>query len=391
MVKPLDGIKVLELTGVVAGPTAGWILGALGANVIKVESPTSIERGMLLGAPSYFVSLNRDKRSVAVDLKTFEGKGIFYKIVQQSDVLVENLGPGTMDRLGFSYEKLKEVNPGLVYASIKGYGPGPSQNKLGYDMATQAETGLLYMTGSEDRPMRIGTSAVDICSAIFLCLGIALALKDREVSKEGKYIECNLFETASFLLNYVFGQTQVLGKSPPPLNTPGLWYGVYDSFTSADNKKIFLGVTGDAQWGRFCQEFGLTELLGERFSTNKKRMKERPYVIPLITKLISNFPRDELMKRLERCNVVCSCVNTPLEALEHPQLKAPNKMCKVSYTGLDKPLELPTIPLSMENFFPSATATAPRLGENSAEILHELGYTEDEAKQLMQKGVVKGI
>lgn len=391
MVGPLDGIKVLELTSVIAGPTAGWLLGALGAEVIKVEAPISITREMHDGAPAHFVSLNRNKRSIAVDLKTVEGKEIFYKMVQQSDVLVENLGPGVMDRLGFSYEKLKELNPRFVYSSIKGYGAGPCQNKLGYDMAMQAEMGLMYMTGSEDRPMRIGTSAVDMSSAIFLCLGIVLALKDREVSNEGNYIECDLFETASFLMNYVFSQTQVLGKSPPPLNTPGLWWPIYDVFTSADNKRIVVGVTSDAQWSRFCQEFDLKELLGDRFATHAKRMKERPYIIPLTAKIISKFSRDELVKKLERCDVVCACVNTPLEALAHPQLKAPNKMCKVSYTGLDKPIKLPAIPLSMEGFFPPTTATAPELGANTDEILCGLGYSEDEVEQLMQKGVVKGV
>jgi len=389
MVKPLDGIKVLEVTGVVAGPTAGWILGALGAALVKVESKDSRERAHRAGAPAYFVCQNRRRRSIAIDLKSHQGKQIFRRLAQQSDVLIENRGPGAMKRLGFSYDELKEVNARLICASIKGYGPGPDESKLGYDMAIQAETGLLYMTGSEDRPMRIGTSAIDMNAAVFLCLGIVLALRERDVTHKGKYVESSLFETGCFLMNYNLSETQVLGKSPSPANAVGLWWPIYDMFTTKDGKRIFVGVTTSAQWKRFCEEFDLEELLGERFSTHDKRMKERPYIIPLVTKLVSSFPREELLEKLEKAQVVCSRVNTPLEALEHPQLKAANKMCQISYPQLAKPIMAPAIPLSMEDFTESTTATAPELGEHTEEILLELGYTQNEIDQMVLEGVVQ--
>ena len=389
MTRPLDGVKVTEVSGVVAGPTSGCILSDLGADVVKVEIPTSTERAMFVGAPGMFVALNRNKRSLAVDLKSSEGKEIFYKMIQRSDVLIENLGPGAMDRLGFSYSKLKEVNPMLVYASIKGYGEGPDRNKLAYDISIQGETGLTYMTGTEDEPRRLGTSAIDINAAVLLCLGIVLALNERQLTKKGKYVECDLFETGCFLMGYIFAAAQVLGKPPPPLNTPGIYFPVYDLFTSADNKKVFLGITSDAQWRRFCEDFGLKELLSERFSTNEKRMKERPYILPVLAKLISNFSRDELVERAGKCNVVVSIVNNPIETLEQPQMKAPNKMGETTYVGLKKAIKTPILPLVMEDFAAPTTSITPGLGENTDEVLRELGYTEDEVKQLVQKGVVK--
>ena len=179
MTRPLDGIKVTEVSGVVAGPTAGYIMGDLGADVVKVEIPKSAERNFFVGAPGMFVALNRSKKSIAIDLKNPEGKEIFYKMVRESDVFIENLGPGAMDRLGFSYEELKRINPRLIYGSIKGYGAGPRSDKLAYDISIQNETGLTYMTGKEDEPMRLGTAAIDMCTAIFLCLGIVMALKER--------------------------------------------------------------------------------------------------------------------------------------------------------------------------------------------------------------------
>jgi len=192
-------------------------------------------------------------------------------------------------------------------------------------------------------------------------------------------------------MGYSFTIAQVLGKSPPPLNTPGIYFPVYELFTAADNKKIFVGITSDGQWDRFCEEFGLTELQGERFSSNAKRMQERPYIIPVVTKLISSFSRDELVERLEKCKVVVSPVNPPLEALEQPQMKAPNKLGEVRYVGLEKPLKTPIFPLVMEGFTAPKSFVTPGLGEHSKEVMGELGYTEDEVNQLIQKGVVKTL
>lgn len=388
--KALEGIKVLEVATVVAGPTAGLTLAALGAKVTKVENLITNEREIQEGAPGCFVNNNRGKRSIVINLKDPKGKEIFYKLISQSDVLIESMGRGTMDRLGFSYEKLREVNPRLIYSSIKGYGPGPYQNELGYDMLTQAATGLLYMTGSEEKPMRIGTSAVDMYCGSFLCLGIVLALKNRELTGEGEYVESDLFESALFLMNYIYGSTQILKKSPRPQNTPGLWYPIYDIFTTKDNKKLFLGVTTDSQWVRFCEEFDLKELLNEKYATHSQRMQERPSIIPLVTKLVSDYTREEFMGKAKRAKVILAPVNSPLEALDHPHLKeGPHKMCEVHYTSLATPIKAPMLPLIIDNYIPPTVVTAPELGEHTSEILKEVGFTQDEIKEFILKGIVK--
>jgi len=178
-------------------------------------------------------------------------------------------------------------------------------------------------------------------------------------------------------------------KSPSPLNTPGLWYPIYDIFDTKDKKKVFLGVTSDSQWVRFCAEFDLKELLSEKYSTHKKRMQERPNIIPLVTKLISNFSREELMEKIERIKVVFAPVNTPLEALEHPQLKGPNKMCEVHYAGLKGPIKAPMFPVLIGDYVPPTVVTAPELGENTHEILHGLGYTQDEIEEFIRKEIIK--
>ncbi len=383
MASPLDGIKVIDVTGVVAGPTCGWILADLGADVIKVEASDSTSRSSL----SMFVSLNRHKRSLAADLKDPRGKEILSKLIARSDVLIENLAPGAMDRLGFSYEAVKEMNPRMVYCSIKGYGAGPYESRMATDYAMQAETGILYMTGTADEPKRMGVAAIDMTAAVFSCLAIVLALGKRGHTGRGTFVESGLFETAAFLMSTSLCSAIMLGKSPPPFNTPGGFGPIGEVFTAADGKNIFLQVR-DAQWQRFCEEFGLEELLGERFSTDQKRKEERPYILPLITDIIAKLPREELLERFEKCKVNFASVNTPFEALGHPQLKVPNKTCTVSYAGLDKPMELGQLPVSFEEFTPPQTSTVPELGENTEEILGELGYKQDEIAAFAQQGIV---
>ncbi len=389
MASPLDGVKVVAITGVVAGPTLGWILADFGAEVTNIESSTAL-RLSGYGAPAQFVTLNRNKKGIGVDLKNPKGKEILTKLVAKSDVLIENLGPGAVDRLGFSYEAVKEMNPKMIYCSIKGFATGPYENRLGYDNALQAETGLLYMTGGADEPKRIGASAIDMTAAIFSALGIVLALRERDSTGKGKSIESGLFESAAYLMSFNLCGTAVRGASPPHMNTPGMFYGIYDCFTTADNKKVFVGVTTDKQWQRFCEEFKLEEFLtGEKFETESKRRTEgRPIFMPKVKEIFAKSTREELMERFEKCNVVFAPVNAPLDVLDHPQLKAPNKTCKVSYAGFDKPVDLVNLPVTLEGFTPPQTAKTVLFGENNEEVLLDLGYTKDEIASLAQEGVL---
>ena len=281
---PLAGIRVLEFTHMVAGPSAGLILADLGADVIKIE-PTphgDKTRGLTGAGIGFFAIMNRNKRSVMLDLKSAAGREEVYAVVRTADVVLENFRPGAMDKLGYGAEALRAVNPQLIYASVKGFLSGPYEQRVALDEVVQMMAGLAYMTGLPGRPLRAGSSVIDIMSGMFAVIAILAALRERERTGQGQHVASGLYETCALLMAQHMMQASMTGRPVPPMSVRQPAWGVYDVFECADGQ-LFLGVVTDTQWRSFCEGFGLSELGSDpRLTTNNDRRLHREWVIPAL-------------------------------------------------------------------------------------------------------------
>ena len=257
---PLQGIKVVEFTHMVMGPTAGVILGDLGADVIKVEPLKGDNTRRLKGSGAgYFPMYNRNKRSIALDLKHPKGRDVARQLIQSADIVLENFRTGTMAKLGLDYESLKADHPSLIYCSLKGFLSGPYENRVALDEVTQMMGGLAYMTGLPDRPLRAGSSVIDITGGMFGVIAILSALHRRRETGEGSHVTSALFETTAFLVGQHMAQQAVSGDAPPPMSVRQSAWAVYDIFELNSGERLFVGIVSDTLWQRFCEEFGLTD------------------------------------------------------------------------------------------------------------------------------------
>src|SRR6201996_8380202 len=254
---PLTGVRVLEFCHTIMGPTAGLILADLGADVIKIEPVNGDHTPRLSGfAEGFFPTFNRNKRSLAIDLKSADGRALLHRLAQTADVVLENYAPGTMDRLGCSYDQLSVLNPRLIYCALKGFLSGPYEHRPALDEVVQFMAGLAYMTGHPRRPLRAGASGVDIMGGMFAVIGVQAALREREQTGRGQMVKSALFESTGFLMMQHMAGEVVTGKPMPPMpSRQGAW-AVYEPFETADGKQIFVGLTSDGHWRRFCEEFG---------------------------------------------------------------------------------------------------------------------------------------
>ncbi len=242
------------------GPTAGLILADLGADVIKVEPLKGDNTRRLKGSGGgYFAMYNRNKSSLCIDLKSDEGLALARDIVRRSDIMIENFRTGAMDKIGLGYEDVKQDNPGLIYCSLKGFLSGPYENRTALDEVTQMMGGLAYMTGLPDKPMRAGSSVIDITGGMFGVIGILSALEERHRTGTGHHVTSSLFETTAFMVGQHIAQQGVLGEEPPPMSVRRSAWSVYDIFTCSDGARVFVGVVSDSLWQRFCEEFGFDQ------------------------------------------------------------------------------------------------------------------------------------
>jgi crotonobetainyl-CoA:carnitine CoA-transferase CaiB-like acyl-CoA transferase len=385
---PLEGVRVVEFAHMVMGPSCGLVLADLGAEVVKIEPLKGDNTRRLEHAGAgFFPVFNRNKKSLAIDLQSEEGTSIVRRLLRTADVLTENFRPGALDKLGFSYERLKEDNPRLVYCSLKGFLHGPYEHRLALDEVTQMMGGLAYMTGLPDRPLRAGSSVVDIMGGTFAALGILAALRERESTGRGQQVTSALFESTAYLVAQHMAQFELTGEAPPPMSVKRPAWGVYDIFDTAGGGRLFVGVVTDTQWQVFCKEFQLADLGADaRLKTNGQRVKERAWLIPRINELTKKHPQGELAAKLESSGMPFAPIAKPWDLLEDPHLIASGGLLE---TRIDqKTIRVPALPVALDGRRLPKRIDPPRVGEHGRELLAGLGCSPEEIESLRNRGIV---
>ena len=374
-VAPLQGLKVIEFSHMVMGPSAGLLLGDLGADVIKVE-PIEGDKTRALGGSGagYFAMYNRNKRSIRLNLKSEKGLAVARKLLADADVLIENFRPGTMDRLGLDYATLADANSRLVYCSTHGFLAGPYESRTALDEVAQMMGGLAYMTGPPGRPLRAGSSVIDVTGGMFGVIGILAAVEERHRTGKGQKVKSSLFETTVFMVGQHMAQYAVTGKPAAPMPNRISAWAIYDIFETADSEMVFVGVVSDAQWRAFCDEFSLTELGADAgLALNGDRVAARDRIIPVVRKRFAALTRSELMQRLENCGLPFAHVARPEDLASDPHLASSGGLVSVTLPD-GSSASLPAMPIEMNGQKPALRRDLPGSGEHTAEILSELGY-----------------
>ena len=376
------------------GPCAGLLLADLGAEVIKVEPIEGDATRRLPGfAAGFFATFGRNKRSIAVDLKRKEGQAVVRRLAAKADVLLENFGPGTIERLGCGWDDLKDINPRLIYLALKGYLHGPYENRGALDEVVQMQSGLAYMTGPPGRPLRAGAPIIDILRGVFGVVAVLAALRERDRTGQGQRVGSALYETAAFLMGPFAVGSAVSGEPMPPLPArKGAW-GIYDVFTAADGKMIFLGVTSDQHWQRFCDQFELPALFADaRLTTNTQRTEQRDWMLPKLQTLMASLPCAEIARRAEAANIPWARVAHPSDLMLDPQLLAGGLIAtaKSALGGGGATVEVPGLPLEFGEARARTTLKTqpPSIGQDARAVLAEAGFAQAEIEALLKDGVV---
>jgi len=368
---PLSGLRVIEFTHMVMGPSAGVILGDLGADVIKVEPIGGDHTRRLLGAGSgYFPMFNRNKQSVCLDLKSPEGLGAARELVDGADILIENFGPGTMDRLGLSRESFGESNPGLIYCSCKGFLAGPYERRPALDEVAQMMGGLAYMTGPPGRPLRAGSSVVDITGGMFGVIGILSALERRHRTGKGAAVKCSLFETSAFLVGQHMAQMSVTGEAARPMPVRVSAWAVYDVFeTSQPDEQLFVGVVSDSQWLRFCEVFGLDDLGADPgLRANNDRVRERDRLMPRLKTMFAAMDRGAAVTLLEDAGLPFAPIVRPDQLFDDVHLVQSGGLIDLDLPG-GGTTRLPALPLEIDGQRLPLRHPIPKTGERPADAM----------------------
>jgi len=371
---PLAGLKVVEFTHMVMGPSIGVILGDLGADVIKVEPQEGDQTRRLLGSGAgYFPMFNRNKRSICLNLKSEEGVADARDLIAGADILVENFRPGTLDRLGLGYAACSTLNPRLIYCSAKGFLSGPYEHRAALDEVTQMMGGLAYMTGPPGRPLRAGTSVVDITGGMFGVIGVLAALERRHRTGGGAEVKCSLFETTAFLVGQHMAQKEVTGQAAAPMPARISAWAIYDVFETLNpDEQLFVGVVSDTQWLAFCDAFGLDELAGNPdFAANNQRVLARNVILPQIRELLRGFTRKELVARLERSGLPFAPIGRPEDLIDDPHLRASGGLLEITLPD-GRTAMLPSLPLEMDGVRFGLRHDLPKAGAQSDEIRAEV-------------------
>lgn len=381
---PLTGLTVVEFTHMVMGPSVGVILADLGADVIKVEPIGGDQTRRLLGSGAgYFPMFNRNKRSICLDLKSEQGIALAKRLVAGADILVENFRPGTLARLGLGYAAMADANPRLIYCSAKGFLAGPYENRTALDEVTQMMGGLAYMTGPPGRPLRAGSSVIDITGGMFGVIGVLAALERRHRTGRGGEVKCSLFETTAFLVGQHMAQMAVTGQAAQPMPVRISAWAIYDVFETAHaEEQLFVGVVSDAQWTAFCAAFGLDELGSDpALALNNQRVLARDAILPRVRALFAGMRRDALVAKLEAIGLPFAPIARPDELFDDPHLNAAGGLLDVTIPG-GAATRLPALPLEFDGERPGLQHDIPTIGRDGDAILRDLGFDDAEIAAL---------
>ncbi len=386
---PFEGLRVVEFTHMVMGPTCGMVLADLGAEVIKVEPPAGDNTRRLLGSGAGFYPLfNRNKKSLVLDLQTPEGKEAVLKLIATADVVSENFKPETMKKLGLDYQSLKTLNPRLIHVSHKGFLPGPYDHRTALDEVVQMMGGLAYMTGRPGDPLRAGSSVNDIMGGLFGAIGVMAALSAREKTGVGSEVQSSLFENNVFLVAQHMMQFAVTGQPAAPMPDRISSWGIYDVFKVKDDEQIFLAVVSDTQWAIFCEAFGYDDLQADpRLLGNNNRVRCRDWLIPLLRERLAPQKAADLAALFERHGLPFAPITKPHELLDDPHLCATGGLAPITLPDGDRAgqtAQTVLLPLALDGERLGVRRSPPRLGEHSAELLAELGYSAEDAARLSQ-------
>lgn len=392
--RPLQGIRILDLSKVLAGPLCAQYLGDLGADVIKVEPPGSGDetRGWLPqkdGESASFMAVNHNKRGLALDLKSPEGKQIVRELVARADVVIQGFGAGTAQRLGVDYQSLRDINPSLIYCEISGYGrDGPWGQEPGYDVMLQAFSGMISTIGQKDGPQaRVSFSPVDLGTGLHAVSGILAAVLHKKNTGEGGYVEVSLLDTAMGFMGYMSHNYWFSGVAPSRMGTAHPSLCPYQAFRTQDGE-LMLGVGNDRLWQRFCQEAGLAQYAEDPdFSTNAQRVNRFEQTCALVQQVLEQDTTQSWLSRLRRAGVPVAPLHTLDQALAHEQVKARNIVVQSRHPTVGD-LRHIAYPVTFNNEPRGVSRTPPLLGQHTSEILGEIGYTTDAIERLAEKGVI---
>ena len=365
----------MEFTHAVMGPTTGLLLADMGAEVLHIEPLDGDATRRLRGfGTGYFPFYSRNKKSLAIDLKTEEGRHIIYELTKTADIVVENFGPGTMDRLGFGYEKLETLNKRLIYCSLKGFLSGPYERRHAMDEVVQMMGGLAYMTGRPGDPLRAGSSIIDITGGMFGYIGILQALYEHEKTGLGKFVKAALFETTAFLMGQHMAYAAMSDAPVPPMPARVSAWSIYQTFNTIDGEKVFIGIISEKHWERFCGVFDRNDWLkDERLATNNLRIEHRDWFLSDVENTIGQYTKAEIIRRCELADIPFAPIAQPEDLFDDPQLNEGNSLLQTTLPD-GTVTKLPKFPLEYGDAEQSLAMNPPKIGEHTVTILKEADF-----------------
>jgi len=391
--QPLAGLRVVEFTHMVMGPTCGMVLADLGAEVIKVEPIEGEGTRRLLGAGAgFFPMFNRNKKSIAIDLHQPEGAATARKLAAGADVVIENFKPGTMAKYGLDYASLSAVNPRLIYAAHKGFLPGPYEHRTALDEVVQMMGGLAYMTGRPGDPLRAGTSINDIMGGLFGAIGVLGALVQRGISGRGMEVQSALFENNVFLVGQHMLQYAVTGKAAQPMPARDNPWAVYDVFTVAGGEQIFLAAVSDAQWRTFCDALAWPDLKADpTLATNNDRVRARPQLLATLRERLAHRSAAELAATMERAGLPYAPIRRPEDLYDDPHLQATGGLADITVPDGERAgqtVKTTLFPVTLAGQRLGVRLQPPRKGEHTRALLEGLGLAGPEIDALIAQGAI---